>query len=626
MSAWRDGGRSDGTLLVHSTGTTATLRSLWKDLSSSGWIEGFGITDAGGATVNVAVGEFIIRSGSTATSSIYYENTVAGLTGVAIPTDTTRYLIGSWNSGAPNIAFNPTDTSNGYDLIYLGEVHNRGGVLKIHPDARPIGDFVNRAQGWAQRTIGDRVSAGLVTYDPSAPSRKIAITAGTIEVSRSMDQEHISLFDSNAGGTFTAIYGTGTYTYVAAQTQWDNTQYDNAGVLTATTVGWYSNHYVIQGYLGDVVVQYGRAQYATEAEALAEATPTNRPEEYMEHGMVIAKITFLNGATSPSTISDLRPVIGSSAPTALAPTSHPNLTDLAWSGSGHTGTALKVAGFDAGGMAAELTLGTDLTTPTGAEALTNKTLTSATNILTAPFPSVRMDTISIPNLVSYLSRIHSKNINIGFGVGSYLNGATVVANGYIGGVYSPTQNRIYLVPLAQSNQTSWHYIDCTTGTVVAYTHGATVITSGYAGGVYSPTQNRIYLVPYFQSNQTSWHYIDCATGTVVAYTHGATVVATGYAGGVYSPTQNRIYLVPYSQSNQTSWHYIDCATGTVVAYTHGATVIASGYYGGVYSPTQNRIYLVPYSQSNQTSWHYIQEYSQAEVPPSLMASALFNKL
>ena len=161
--------------------------------------------------------------------------------------------------------------------------------------------------------------------------------------------------------------------------------------------------------------------------------------------------------------------------------------------------------------------------------------------------------------------------------------------------------------------------------VNTYEKLVTTTTNPYQGGVYSPTQNRIYFVPGAQANQTNWHYIDCNTGLVVAYAHGATAVASAYVGGVYSPVQNRIYLVPAAQANQTNWHYIDCATGTVTAYTSGVTAVASGYLGGVYSPTQNRIYLVPFGQSQEANWHSIQEYSAAEISPALMSSALFNK-
>jgi len=192
--------------------------------------------------------------------------------------------------------------------------------------------------------------------------------------------------------------------------------------------------------------------------------------------------------------------------------------------------------------------------------------------------------------------------------------AGLISGAYFGGVYSPTQNRIYLIPYAVSTQTSWHYINCSVGTnsgtnvhVFPYTHGATVVANAYMGGVYSPTQNRIYFAPAGQANQTNWHYVDCSTGNIVAYAHGLTVspVANAYRGAVYSPTQNRIYFVPNAQASETKWHYIDCSTGNVVEYTHGVTAVTGAYYGGVYSPIQNRIYFVPYGQSSQTNWHYV---------------------
>ena len=163
--------------------------------------------------------------------------------------------------------------------------------------------------------------------------------------------------------------------------------------------------------------------------------------------------------------------------------------------------------------------------------------------------------------------------------------------------------------------------------VTAYSKVVTAVPGAYFGGVYSPTQNRIYFAPYYQSTATSWHYIDCANGSVVAYSHtGVTAVSIAYQGGVYSPTQNRIYFVPQTQA--TSWHYINCDTGSVVAYSHtGATAVDNAYAGGVYSPTQNRIYFVPDYQSTATSWHYIDCDPAIGTYPSkdLMAGPMFNK-
>ena len=193
----------------------------------------------------------------------------------------------------------------------------------------------------------------------------------------------------------------------------------------------------------------------------------------------------------------------------------------------------------------------------------------------------------------------------------YRHLTTSGTNAYSGGVYSPKQNRIYLVPFKQARKETWHYIDCATGLVVGYEHQATItdLFGAYSGGVFSPTQNRIYLVPYGEGEGPTWHYIDCNNGSVVGYDSPALTYHTypAYSGGVFSPTQNRIYLVPHGQAGQETWHYINCATGLVVGYEHELKVNADGfaYEGGVYDQIKNRIYLVPYRQATEDTWHYI---------------------
>ena len=227
------------------------------------------------------------------------------------------------------------------------------------------------------------------------------------------------------------------------------------------------------------------------------------------------------------------------------------------------------------------------------------------NSITTP-SSLRGDVFSQVNMLEFLRPLHEKNKNAGFGVCQFAHGVTAANGAYLSGVYSPAQNRIYFIPLLQAPLATWHYLDCSTGAVVAYTHGfgTTLPSQAFSGGTYSPTQNRIYFTPYAISTSPNWYYIDCNTGAVVAYAHGASVSANGYLGGTYSPKQNRIYFVPYGQaSTSATWHYLDCNTGLVVGYS--ALVINSSYYGGVYSPTQNRIYFVPFGIGPTANWQYI---------------------
>jgi hypothetical protein len=196
-----------------------------------------------------------------------------------------------------------------------------------------------------------------------------------------------------------------------------------------------------------------------------------------------------------------------------------------------------------------------------------------------------------------------------FDVVSYEHAAPdVVNNAFIGGSYSPTQDRIYMSPSSQGTTSTWHYIDCDTGAIVAYAHGSTASRSGitYNGAVYSPNENKIYFVPRGQSAQPTWHYVNCDDGTIVDYDRNSSALqADGYFGGSYSPTQNRIYFCPLGQADDPTWHYIDCDTGTVVEYECGVSIVNFAYAISQYSPNQNRIYLTPFSNSGSSTWHYI---------------------
>jgi len=184
-----------------------------------------------------------------------------------------------------------------------------------------------------------------------------------------------------------------------------------------------------------------------------------------------------------------------------------------------------------------------------------------------------------------------------------------------GGVYSPTQDRIYIIPGNQSGQPNWHYIDCTdhtdqnTAVMVQYAHGVSAPTGGYIGGCYDATNNRIYMAPDESSGEATWHYIDCSDGSVVPYTHGKTdLVDDGYQGAVYDPYNDRIYFVPFNQAREDFWHYVDCATGDIVSYANNMSGNDDPYMGGAYSPTDNCIYFTPTVAATNATWTYINCY------------------
>jgi hypothetical protein len=189
--------------------------------------------------------------------------------------------------------------------------------------------------------------------------------------------------------------------------------------------------------------------------------------------------------------------------------------------------------------------------------------------------------------------------------------ATDFANGYHQGAYDPIQNRIYFTPTRQTMKPKWHFIDCTNGVIGEYTHGRPPSEFGgaesyaYFNAVYSPTQKRIYFMPAAQTVQPLWHYLDCTTGQVIAYAHGQTI--SGIWDGVYNPLLNRIHLFPYQ--SESVWFDLDCETGLISPVHHGRDlnefVDSSSYWGSVYNARNHRIYLMPRRQSGRPIWHFI---------------------
>jgi hypothetical protein len=314
---------------ITAPGGQTSLNDFLTDAHSSGWIEGMTINDNGGETITVDAGKCFIRTTASATASLVYRNTAA-LTSTAIPTNTTRYVLLTYAAGTMTPSISATDTSNTYNIIYVGEVHNVGGTLQIHNDHRPAGDAINRFQTAWSDIVGIRVKSGEVASESAA--LKLAVSAGAFN-----DHFGIPLttaaFDSNVAGTFIKVRrdGAGDFVRLTGQTTIGVTTIDSpAGTETTITGGNYANCWVIRGINGDVALQLGQAQYATQALAEAESQPATRPEEYDEHGFYVAQLTFLKSAASLASITSIKPVVGGQfgAAAAATPTAHNDLIGL----------------------------------------------------------------------------------------------------------------------------------------------------------------------------------------------------------------------------------------------------------------------------------------------------------
>ena len=215
--------------------------------------------------------------------------------------------------------------------------------------------------------------------------------------------------------------------------------------------------------------------------------------------------------------------------------------------------------------------------------------------------------LNLRDIQDTLAPLHAQNRYSGFGV-CQSAWPVLPQYSYAGGIYSPTQNRVYLVPYYNATASSWHYVDCNSGTVVSYAHGQGGLSNAaYIGGTYHPALDRIYFAPLyqFQPSYPNGHYIDCRTGLVGTYANPYYPPSAAYWGAAYLPTLGRLYFIPFQIWNNSSYyHYID-GSGNCVQYALAVTLNSYAYVGGAYSPTQDKFYLAPYGQANTDTWHYM---------------------
>lgn len=337
----------------------------------AGWIKGGTVSTAAGSTFTVGSGEGWFRTANTPTARLEYcsWNTATG----SVPSNAVRYVFADYSAGTPTVSIGTAQTTSPHMQVYLAEVHNEAG-LEVHEDPRPAGDLGRRIIDWTSDLFGTRVVTGEVVTDPSAPSRKVKVTAGSF-----WDRHFInytdSTVDTSVAGTFTSVYrnGAGNWTRTASQTQWDNAFFDpGTGTLQAMSAGYYSNAWVIRAFTGAIYVQYDWAEYSSIELALAATSPTDRPEELHEHGFYVAQITFQKSATSPEQITDIRPIVGGGSAQSAA-----DGFNILAAGTQTAGTAATVLFSNSNGISFGMSNSSVITASYTVPTQTNQTLSFA---------------------------------------------------------------------------------------------------------------------------------------------------------------------------------------------------------------------------------------------------------
>ncbi len=290
---------------------------------STGWITGGVITDAGGATIDVAAGTGAIRAADSPTSQLLFFDFPA-VAGQAITADSIRYIGVEYNAGTPQVVIRTTNNFDNNTDFSLATVVNEAGTLHIQNAPWRIGDhagaMIARARGTGP-IVRDKVVGGLAFGETG--TRNVTVSAGALW--HGLTSFPIAALDTDPGGgadTFDTYSAGGLE--AAGVAAWPNTQYDNAGVLATMTNNRYANLWWYLELDGELVMVYGTAQYTTAAQAEQEAAPSTLPNRLLVHGTIAARFIFQkSAATADEVLSAFETQFST-----LGVTAHSNLSGL----------------------------------------------------------------------------------------------------------------------------------------------------------------------------------------------------------------------------------------------------------------------------------------------------------
>jgi len=296
--------------------------------ASAGLLTGGEITDGGGATIDIAIGTGYFKT-TDAHSGTIVELPWVSSVGNVIPSDTVRYIGIVYSGGTASINIKTLDSWNIHTEWRLGSVVNEGGTLYIlnNPwmSVNGVGHTNERFYETVPFQRADRLG-GLILGETG--SRNFTLTAG--ELYDITNEFTITAKDTSVSGTFDSYLGATLSS--AGNTQWDNINYNNSGVLTGLGVGKWANLWWYVEASDHIVMVYGTQQHNNQASAEAEGVPLSIPVRITAQGRILGRFVFQNGAGTAALISSVFEDTFSS--TGIA--DHLTLSNLTTGDAGHT--------------------------------------------------------------------------------------------------------------------------------------------------------------------------------------------------------------------------------------------------------------------------------------------------
>ena len=308
---------------VVGTPTYSDLLAWFNNTQSAGVISGGALSDGGSGTVDVAAGQGVIKiTDSELGANAFFE--WSAVTAQALTDDDLNYVYVDYNSGSPIVAItiNPA-ILNGHTIVLLGTIYRKGTM--VWPSGsigQSVADIVRRLQQKSQEIHGVTRVSGLITSESGA--RFLVTTAGFAWANAT--QLSVAAFDTTGADTFDAWYGAAGATRVTGGTQVDNTNYDNAGTLTALGANKYGVRwiFIVPNGTDTLHFVYGRVAHNSLAAAQTEGLPLDLPQLFTSQGVLVARAIVKSGDANFADLTIAADIEASFS--ALA--SHNQLSDL----------------------------------------------------------------------------------------------------------------------------------------------------------------------------------------------------------------------------------------------------------------------------------------------------------
>jgi hypothetical protein len=293
---------SDALIQVIGAATVDNLTKLINKFMSAGTESGDHVTDGGSETVDIAAQKILIRS-TNARDGELFSLDYAGVSSIAIPANSVRYVGIKYNAGTPIHDVRSADNWNENDEFALASVVNEGGTLHIMCNPQIASDGIGRLLHRLEdtRPLERANKVGGLKFAETG-TRNLTLSAG--ELYARANELPITAKDTSAADRFDTYHGyTSTWTKTATQSQWDNLNYDDGSVtLAALGVSKWANLFLYIEGDDNFAIVYGRAAHNTLADALDEAIPDNLPDRLAVHAVYAGRLVFQQNAATAEEI------------------------------------------------------------------------------------------------------------------------------------------------------------------------------------------------------------------------------------------------------------------------------------------------------------------------------------